>query len=282
MATTATNINKDSSQYLLYNVDNYNKTINKPIQEILTKFADIMIEYMVLIIEKISMKKKKHFLFIFERGIETIIHVFSMLFFYTKNIDLTFYHTQKAYYFYIEFIQQISDDNITFLQLSSRDAVMFVYKKTIYDINNEHKKNIMKLIPEDEEVLEILNLYVIIFKKNIHFLIHHPDFAYDKKKEIITIFCDKFRLLNNSLIKGKIKLNSIKCIYSYAQLLTMNLINMADFYNCLEEFIVTIQTKKKTPEDIGAINKNICFCNVNKFIEDNGIMKLNNYIFSAS
>ena len=38
MATTATNINKDSSQYLLYNVDNYNKTINKPIQEILTKF----------------------------------------------------------------------------------------------------------------------------------------------------------------------------------------------------------------------------------------------------
>lgn len=282
MATTATNINKDSSQYLLYNVDNYNKTINKPIQEILTKFADIMIEYMVLIIEKISMKKKKHFLFIFERGIETIIHVFSMLFFYTKNIDLTFYHTQKAYYFYIEFIQQISDDNITFLQLSSRDAVMFVYKKTIYDINNEHKKNIMKLIPEDEEVLEILNLYVIIFKKNIHFLIHHPDFAYDKKKEIITIFCDKFRLLNNNLIKGKIKLNSIKCIYSYAQLLTMNLINMTDFYNCLEEFIVTIQTKKKTPEDIGVINKNISFCNVNKFIEDNGIMKLNNYIFSAS
>jgi hypothetical protein len=204
-----------------------------------------------------------------------------MLFFYTKNLDLTFYHTQKAYYFYIEFIEQISDDNITFLQLSSRDAVMFVYKKTIYDINNEYKKNIPKLTQDDEEILEIIKLYVIIYKKNIHFLINHPNFLYDKKKEIITIFCDKFRLLNNNLIKIKIKLNCIKCIYSYTQLLITNQINVDAFYNCLEDFIMHIQMKKKTCEDTHNITKNINFCNVNKYIEDNGISKLNDYIFST-
>ena len=30
-----------------------------------------------------------------------------------------------------------------YLQLNSRDATLFVYKKTIYEINNDHKKNII-------------------------------------------------------------------------------------------------------------------------------------------
>ena len=94
------------------------------------------------------MKNYECFIFIIERGIETIMHVFSMLFYYTKNLDLTFYHSQKAYYFYIEFIEQISDDNVSFLQLSSRDATTFVYKKTLYEINIEYKKTMNELTNE--------------------------------------------------------------------------------------------------------------------------------------
>lgn len=52
---------------------------------------------------------------------------------------------KKAYYFYIEFIEQISDNNVTFLQLSSRDAILFVYKRTIFELNNEYIKNIKEL-----------------------------------------------------------------------------------------------------------------------------------------
>ena len=62
----------------------------------------------------------------------------------TGYLELSFYHTQKAYYFYIEYIEQISDDNITFLQLTSRDAILFVYKKTIFELNNDCKKKILK------------------------------------------------------------------------------------------------------------------------------------------
>ena len=118
-------------QYLLYNVENYKPLIQNTAQEILTKFTEMMIEYMRLIAEKTNIKNKQYYIFIFERGIETLIHIFSMIFYYTKNLELTFYHSQKAYYFYVEFIEQISDDNITFLQLSSRDALMFVYQNLL-------------------------------------------------------------------------------------------------------------------------------------------------------
>ena len=131
----------DVSKFLLYNISNYKPNIENSVTEILTKFVSIIVEYVRLISKKISMKNKTHYKYIFERGLETVIHVFSVTFYYTKNLDITVYHSQKAIYFYVEYIEQISDDNITFLQLSSRDAVLFVYKKTIYDLNNEYKNS---------------------------------------------------------------------------------------------------------------------------------------------
>ena len=106
----------DNSQFILYTISNYKPSIENSISEILKNFIDILIEYMRFITEKIIMKNKKYYYFIFKRGLETLIHVFLVIFYYTKNLELTFYHTQKACYFYVEFIEQISDDNVTFLQ----------------------------------------------------------------------------------------------------------------------------------------------------------------------
>ena len=78
--------------------------------------------------------------FIIQRGLITITNVFNIILFYSKNLDMAYYHSQKAYYFYVEFIGQISEEHNTFLQLSSRDAILFIYKKTIFDIHNECKK----------------------------------------------------------------------------------------------------------------------------------------------
>ena len=95
----------DTSNFILYNTSNYKAVINNSVSEILTKFIEVIIEYMKFISEKMIMKNKAYYRFIFERGIETLIHIFSVIFYYTKNLELTFYHTQKAYYFYVEFIE---------------------------------------------------------------------------------------------------------------------------------------------------------------------------------
>ena len=47
---------------------------------------------------------------------------------------MAYYHAIKSFYIYIEFIEQIAEDHHSFLKLYSRDAALFVYKKTIYNI----------------------------------------------------------------------------------------------------------------------------------------------------
>ena len=248
----------DFGHYVLYNIDNYKPNISNTLQEIITKFSDIIIEYMRFISEKVKIKNKKHYIFIFERGIETLMHVFTMIFFYTKNLELTVYHTQKAFYFYIEFIEQISDDNITFLQLSSRDATVFVYKKTIYDLNNEYKKTMPALTSDENQIIQILNSYMNIYKKIAHNIITHKDFNFDNKLEYINTAANKVHNLSISLNKNKIKRPYNECINLFTKLLIDNMLidtNLNDFFIFLEEFVRCLQAKKKALDESYVINK---------------------------
>ena len=250
----------DFGHYVLYNIDNYNPNITNTLQEIVTKFSDIVIEYMRFISEKIKIKNKKHYIFIFERGIETLLHVFTMIFYYTKNLELTGYHSQKAFYFYIEFIEQISDDNITFLQLSSRDAIVFVYKKTIYDLNNDYKKMMPALTLEESQLIQTLNSYMNIYKKITHFIIQQ-NFNFDSKFEYINSASNKVQTLSILLNKNKIKKPYDECINLFTKMLITEICiktpnqEPTDFFVILEEFVRRIQTKKKALEETFIINK---------------------------
>ena len=37
---------------------------------------------------------------------------------------------------------QIGEDSHTYLQLNSKDAALFVYKKTIFELDNEYRKEV--------------------------------------------------------------------------------------------------------------------------------------------
>lgn len=250
----------DFGHYVLYNTDNYKPNITNNLQEIITKFSDIVIEYMRFISEKIKIKNRKHYVFIFERGIETLLHVFTMILYYTKNLELTGYHSQKAFYFYIEFIEQISDDNITFLQLSSRDAIVFVYKKTIYDLNNDYKKMMPVLTADERQIIETMNSYMNIYKKIAHFIIQ-KNFNFDNKQEYINSASNKVHALSLLINKNKIKRPYDECINLFTKLLINELeqhhnhTEIGDFFVILEEFVCRIQSKKKALEESYIITK---------------------------
>jgi hypothetical protein len=266
----------DNSNYILYNRENYKPVIDNTIQEILAKFVSVIIEYMRFISEKITMKNKPYYKFIFERGIETLLHVFSFILYYTKNLELTFYHTQKAYYFYIEFIEQISDENVTFLQLSSRDAIMFVYKKTIFDINNEYKKAIKEPTADEKNILVIFDSYTYIYKNIVQFIINHSDFKYDKKTEYINTCCDYIESVSEILNKNKIKKQGVECIYLFTNLLTDKQIVINSFFTLLTEFIKKIVIKKKIDEKI--IQHKIYSSEISSFIVNNELNKVVDWI----
>ena len=276
MKNTTNQALSDNSQFMLYSISNYKPSIENSVSEVLNKFVIILMEYMRFISEKIIMKNKKYYCFIFERGIETLIHVFSVIFYYTKNLNLTFYHTQKAIYFYIEFIEQISDDNVSFLQLTSRDAILFVYKKSIFDINNEYKKSIQEPTEEENIILSKINSCLCIYKSIVLFITNHNDFT---KTNYINICFDFIKIISETLNKNKIvDIFRINCIYLFVTLLDDKNIEIHDFFKLLDEFIKKTISKKKFDEKV--IKNKIYDIEIQNFIDDNKLDKIVEWIFT--
>ena len=194
-----------SAQNFLYNIENYKNDIIDTYNEILTKYNLLIFGYLYFIIDNIHITNTVHAKFIILKGLYTITHVFNMILYYSKNIELAYYHGQRAFYFYVEFISQtIGNEQQPFLQLNSRDAIIFVYKKTIFEINNEYRKNGVNYSLDDTIKLDILNIQISIIKNIINKTIEHIiDFSKNIDKTIFKHFIKITEKICN-------KLNNIK------------------------------------------------------------------------
>lgn len=189
---TDNNNQQSQNLYSLQNEDNYKKNFQSNILEIMSKYEKLVIEYLLFIIENITIKNDTYNKFIIIRGLSTISHVFSTLLYYSNNLDMAYYHSQKSFYFYVEFMGQISEDYHSFLQLSSRDASVFVYKKTIFEAPNSFIKITDSLDSPHSDIksntLEMFDLYKDIIRIFFEKLIAHLDFnksIEDKKSYIV-------------------------------------------------------------------------------------------------
>ena len=142
----------------------FNKELNRPIAEIVEKYVALIGEYYAFIRENVNIIHKKQYPYLLARGLDTITHVFTIILFYTKNLEITYYHSQKSFYFYVEFIEQILDAQNAFLHLDSRDASIFVYKKTIYEINPDLRTEVENT-PEIDDQFKEINAYIQIYKQ---------------------------------------------------------------------------------------------------------------------
>lgn len=251
----------DNSKYLLHNMSNYKSKINNTYSEILDKFLDVFMEYFKLFSEKIKIKNGQMYNFIFQKGIETLSHVILHIFYYTKNLDLAYYYGQKGTYFYIEFIEQITDDNITFLQLTSKDATLFVYKKTIYEMNVECRKNMGKTAESDKEFLTILNTIVKIYKlifiyvnTNTHTNTHTN--TNTNKLENINLYCDSIHFIGTFLNSNKNITNKDKvdCILTFILFLNDKQPDIITYLKVIDNFNKKLLQKKNVDEKI-VLNK---------------------------
>lgn len=142
---------------ILYVAENYNKHFNEKNKFLyISKFIELIHQYLVHATEHVFVQDIAYHKFIIQRGIQAMKHIYNNLLLYTKNLDLTYHHVQKAYCYYIEFIGQISDEHHSFLQLSSKDAVLFIYKKTIFDVNQEYRKT-SSLNEDETDLLSNIN-----------------------------------------------------------------------------------------------------------------------------
>ena len=139
--------------FVLSNENNYYVKIKCTNNDIYKSYSNLINFYVSYSIENMNIKDKE----IFFTGINVIHHIFRMMILYTKNLELSFYNTQQAIYFYVEYISQItdSDDNI-FFNLSIKDAVIYVYTRTIFEIRKQYRK---KPTSQDNETLSEFTIY---------------------------------------------------------------------------------------------------------------------------
>lgn len=145
----------------ILNTDNYKKDFDDK-KFILFEYNKLLNEYLNHIINHLVIKDNTHYLFVIQRGFDLFKNIFITLLHYTKNLELSVHHLRKSYLYYTEFIGQVGEDSNSFLQLNSKDACLFVYKKTIYDINEDYKKNLELTKKEKQDFFNIKeNIFIL-------------------------------------------------------------------------------------------------------------------------
>ena len=154
---------------------------------------------------------------------------------YSKNIDLTIHHCKKAYCYYIEFIGQIRESSKCYLQLNSKDAILFVYKKTIFDIDYDFRKKFVMSLSE-KEFLDAATTMIDIFHELILGIIYTEDKILEKRESTI-----HFGLKASNKMINK--------VYNINQTMNQNLLRS----QIILFFIVTIGD---------FVNDNVRFCSI--------------------
>jgi hypothetical protein len=275
------NQNMNNSFYSLHNITNYKKIPEYSTNELLEKHNALMIEYLHFVSENINIKGDIFNKFIIIRGLETVYHVFNIILHYSKNLDLAFYHGQKAFYFYVEFISQIMNDKNIFLQLNTRDASIFVYKKTIFNINEEYRKNMcieQNIFHVNQ--FHILNNHTHIIKNLFSIFINNLDLSVvNQKKEILNMIVIKIELLLKKMNNQKLNKLSFDGVLYFVECLNINFepnISIDKYYTILDLFINKIKKIKLTDEIL--VNLKMI---INNYINKEKINNTNPDVFTS-
>jgi len=184
----------------LNNIENYNTELDSNEHILFIKYIGLIHELIECSVDNIFIQKSEYLKYVLMKGIKNVFYIYNFLLLYTKNLELTIYHTQKAILYFIEFIGQIGDDNHSFLKLNTKDASLFIYKKTIFDVNNDFRKS----YEESEETktkMEMLHLYISIYNNIILKIIENFDFQSNTLEDLQTITFTKLYKIVESLIQ---------------------------------------------------------------------------------
>ncbi len=186
----------------LLDVTNYKKTITqKTLYESMNIYISIAGQCVQYLLKNLKTTNKGYLNFIIKRGLATLQHIHNMIFMYTKNSNLLQHHLEKGYLYYVEFVSQIGEDTNSYIKLNSKDATLFVYKKTIFDINQEYRNN-MTLTKTDKSYVskmrKFTECYNMLFLNLIELQMDELVKANDKHKEYMKYNKDFDRLISIS------------------------------------------------------------------------------------
>jgi hypothetical protein len=223
-------------KYNLSNIQHYNKYLQSEERDIYySKYFELINNYLNYVCNHLYINESNYICFIISKGISVIHNIFHSLLFYTKNLDLTFYHCQKSYSYLIEFVTQMNSENLQGLELTFNDAILFIYRKTIFEIDTKFKTT---YTINDKEVLFFKTLYELTQQYNI---LYHNYFTFYNKNNIQFNKENIFLLHNNisKIIKKNIYneltyelLKNVNCLFTYINVYINNIEDITQILVC--------------------------------------------------
>jgi hypothetical protein len=158
-----------TNDFSLKDGSNYLKTWDLSLDVVKNNYKHLVSEYFMFVMsnqEQIVIRDVAIFRFIVVRGLQTITHIFKTMLLHTNNIDASLFHSQRGICLYVEFITQLTQNQNAFIKLTSRDAIHYVYKKTIFCLRerttdthqNTHFDDMNAII---EEIVHKISNYVV-------------------------------------------------------------------------------------------------------------------------
>lgn len=165
------------TKYNLHNPKNFlNQLEYEDITFYVMKYSSLLNNFFNFTLNNIHSYDECEVIYVIKRGLFALHTIFNSLLLYTKNVDLCVYHCQKSYSYYIEFVRQINSEQNNDKSLTINDAIIFLYRKTISEINvkdrlsigdNDIEKNILSNIYESTYHINMLyNNYFIYHIEN--------------------------------------------------------------------------------------------------------------------
>jgi hypothetical protein len=256
----------------LSNIKNYNRKFKKDLSFYTKEYLLLMkeiVEYLEKFIEHGNTKKQ----YIILKGIESINHIFLIILLYTKNLSLTLYHCKKSFLYYIEFISQIGEEGNSYLQLNSKDAILFIYRKSIFDINNEARQ-VFEIEEDDEIKMDSLRNLAYMFKDFYFLLVNN--IVYKKENDVNNLNSEIVKiveLLNKKKLTNEEFYEKIKYLINY---FTINNVTNNNFI--LNVIKSLLRRKKFTTIKKGVIEKRFTKENLQIYVNSNNIKGFVNFL----
>jgi len=233
--------------------------------KVLTKYASTMKEYFNLMNQSDIIKNlanPNNSLYI---GMNSIHRVFEYVLIKTNNIDNAYFYSQKSYYYYLEYLEQINKAELV-NSLNHMDAILFIYKKTIFDFyNGEHSdnNNIMNMMSLNDDDLQNheMNLREL-FNKISNFT--KTLFFWDN---IYISFENRIKICDEYMGRYLAKFDSIELITSYLDIIQQKIdIKFSKYDDLLNEMLMKVEKTRKF-ETLDESEKNERFL-IKFYVED--------------
>ena len=206
---------------------------HETIQKIFIKYVTLINDFLNyssdnLTIDDVNLNKNNIF-----KGVQALTHIFKNMLYKTNNIEYTIEITQKCFLYYIEFVSQIYDSNGS-INLSAIDAIIFIYKKSLFQNIDDEITNKIDLT----DSIPIINEFILLHNSLIFYYIENID-LYNNTYDLFT---KHIYIITENTLSIK-TVNNLENIHKFIDYCKISNIPFMCISACFSIFVKSINNK---------------------------------------